>query len=86
MKTAWRKEDVQNGAFVRYGGFLVQAGIKLTRRRHCADRGCVPTIIAVFYYGTRASGSDQANARLCVLFALLRSHVPPRIPPHAIHD
>lgn len=31
-------------------------------------RGCVPTIIAVFYYGTRATGSDQAvmNAR-CVL-------------------
>lgn len=31
-------------------------------------RGCVPTIIAVFYYGTRATGSDQAKTpRGCVL-------------------
>ncbi|CAD1479867.1 unnamed protein product, partial [Heterotrigona itama] len=34
----------------RLGGYEAR-----TRRRHSADRGCVPTIIAVFYYGTRAS-------------------------------
>ncbi|CAK9806467.1 hypothetical protein ANTQUA_LOCUS4882 [Anthophora quadrimaculata] len=28
----------------------------------------------------------RPGQRAAVLFALLRSHVPPRIPPHAIHD